>query len=130
LLLFLAKWASERAWTAILVAVAWVFHDMLDRMGGPAHAFTAGEILKLQTLNRNMYHIVLWGSLASIVLSFAFWLSLSHSVFGPMVQIHRHIKKLKDGELDQQIRLRSNDEFHNVAESLNELTDKLKASGS
>lgn len=114
------------AWTTILLLVAWTFHGMLDHLSAPAASLTANEIANLQRLNRNLLQIVLWGSLAAIVFSFGFWLSFSHHVFGPMVQIHRQIKRLKDGEVVEPIRLRRRDEFQNVAESLNELTDRLQ----
>jgi hypothetical protein len=113
-------------WTAVVMLSAWVFHGMIDQLSGPAQSLSTEQIAKLQILNHRMYQILMWGSGSAIVLSFGFWLAYSHSVFGPMVQIHRQIRLLSKGQASQKIQLRPHDEFHNVAESLNELTEKLK----
>jgi hypothetical protein len=83
------------AWTAVVVIIAWAFHGMLEQVSGPEQSLTADQIAKLQILNRKMFQVVMYGSLTAIVSSFLFWLKFSHNVFGPIVQIHRQIDKLK-----------------------------------
>jgi nitrate/nitrite-specific signal transduction histidine kinase len=125
--LFAPFFVFMASWTAVILLVSYVFKGMLDQVSGPAQSLSADQITKLQVLSHVMFKTVVWGSFAAVALSFLFWLSFSHSVFGPIVQIHRQIKRLKNGELDKKIHLRAHDEFHNVADSLNELTDELKS---
>jgi methyl-accepting chemotaxis protein len=60
------------------------------------------------------------------VLSFLLWVVFSHRVFGPAVPIRRHIKKLIEGNYADSIKLRKYDEFKEVAEDLNQLTEALR----
>jgi methyl-accepting chemotaxis protein len=118
------------AWTAVIMTLAWVFHGMIGQLSAPAQSLTPDQIAKLQILNKRMFQVFMWGSGSSIALSFFFWLGFSHNVFGPIVQIHRQIKRLASGDPGHNIQLRTNDEFKHVAHSLNELTEKLKSKAS
>jgi len=118
------------AWTAVIMTLAWVFHGMIDQLSAPAATLTPDQIAKLQVLNKRMFQVVMWGSGSAIGVSFLFWLGFSHSVFGPMVQIHRQIKRLAAGDPGHIVQLRPHDEFKKVATSLNDLTEKLKSKAS
>ena len=54
-------------------------------------------------------------------------LAITHRYHGPMVPIHRHIKRLIEGNYEEKVYLRKNDQFKEVADDLNVLTDRLKA---
>jgi signal transduction histidine kinase len=53
-------------------------------------------------------------------------LTITHRYLGPMVQIRRHVRSLRDGNYDSIIVLRKNDEFRDIADDLNILAVKLK----
>jgi len=54
------------------------------------------------------------------------WLLYSHRVFGPMVAFKRMVLDLKEGNYKSRVALRKNDEFFELAESLNELAETLQ----
>lgn len=54
-----------------------------------------------------------------------FGLKIANRVFGPLVTIQRFIDDLKEGRYDQTLRLRDGDDYDQVAQSLNELAQKL-----
>ena len=57
--------------------------------------------------------------------SLFFSILFSHRIFGPMVPILRHIRMLSSGDYSQRIRIRKGDEFGEIVDALNELTEKL-----
>src|SRR4051812_709343 len=111
------------AWTAVLMLTAWVYKGMVDKISGPAQSLTPYDVQNLQALNKTMFQIFMWGGSVSIMACFGFYLVFSHKVFGPIVQIHRHIKMLTEGNTDGVVKLRANDEFEHLAEAVNELTE-------
>lgn len=50
---------------------------------------------------------------------------VSHRVYGPLIPIVRHIRKLAEGDYASRVRLRKGDELEEVAGALNELAEKL-----
>ncbi len=67
------------------------------------------------------------GFLAMAVLTALMSIVYSHRVFGPKVALMRHIKALNEGNFESRLCLRGNDEFHDMAAALNQLTEKLQA---
>ncbi len=55
-------------------------------------------------------------------------ITITHRYLGPAVAIRRHIHRLIEGNYEQPLRLRKNDQFKDLAEDLNRLTEKLKSS--
>lgn len=71
-------------------------------------------------------YIFISGLYAAVtLLAFLYILRLSHRVFGPMVQINRHVQNLIDGNYTTEIRLRKHDEHEELANLLNSLAKKL-----
>lgn len=114
------------AWTAIFMVMGWVLHGMIDELTGPAATLTEDQIHKLQLLNTRLFKVFMIGAASSVAMAFGFWMGFSHSVFGPMIQIHRQIKRLASGQPGAEIKLRPKDEFQMVARDLNALTEALK----
>jgi signal transduction histidine kinase len=57
---------------------------------------------------------------------FVFWLFHSHRVFGPMIPIGRQLDLMKEGNFQERITLRRNDQFKNLAEKINQLAEKIQ----
>ena len=55
------------------------------------------------------------------------WAMASHRIFGPMVQIHKQLDNFLSGDYQSKIKLRSHDEFHALAEKLNQIGDILQS---
>lgn len=50
---------------------------------------------------------------------------LGHRIYGPMVPIRAHVKKLIDGEYKARVRVRAGDEFKELVQDLNVLAEML-----
>lgn len=51
---------------------------------------------------------------------------LSHKVYGPMVPIAAHVRKMLDGDFSSRAGVRNQDEFKDLAKDLNALAAKLE----
>jgi signal transduction histidine kinase len=73
------------------------------------------------------YYLKLTAGIAGVllVIVLAISLMLTHRIFGPMVQINRHVEKLIKGDYTSRIQLRNYDEFRELADGLNALADDL-----
>lgn len=60
------------------------------------------------------------------VLGLAIGIMLTHRIFGPMVPIRHQLAKMIEGDYSGRIHLRTSDEFKEVANDINTLTDRLK----
>lgn len=65
-------------------------------------------------------------SLLLMALAIAIGVKLSHRIYGPIVQIRKHVQRLKDGDYSSRIHLRDHDHFNELAEELNELAQSLQ----
>ena len=81
-----------------------------------------------QSLVTKIIKIILIGNFAIGCLCLLLWFITSHRLLGPVIPIRRQIKSLIDGNYENKIVLRQSDEFKNIAEDLNKLTDTLKNS--
>jgi hypothetical protein len=50
---------------------------------------------------------------------------LGHRIYGPMVPIRAHVKKLIDGDYKARVRVRTGDEFKELVQDLNVLAEML-----
>lgn len=75
---------------------------------------------KMKVLMASTIGIALLGALCGIL-----WGLASHRIFGPMVQIHYQLDRFLQGNYSERINLRKKDEFHSIAEKLNQLGDSL-----
>lgn len=51
---------------------------------------------------------------------------LGHRIFGPMVPIRAHVKRLIDGNYSERVKVRTGDEFHDLVLDLNVLAEILE----
>jgi len=65
--------------------------------------------------------IILIGIATAAVLMY-----LSHRIAGPLFNIQRSVREIGGGNLNQKIKLRSNDEMVKLADCFNEMTENLK----
>lgn len=124
--LFVPYLGFMAAWWLIILAIGALFHHSLTHVLNPDGTVSAQDLAKLHKLGQHMMDILIVGIGVTTALCFAFWLQFSHGVFGPMVQIRRHINRMREGDYQSQIRLRAGDEFKNVADALNELAKSLQ----
>lgn len=67
--------------------------------------------------------------LLSIIMSFLAVFIYSHRFAGPVYHLNQHIKKMIEGNFDNELKFRKKDEFKQLADSINELQEKLKTRG-
>ncbi len=80
-------------------------------------------------LYKELYQIlILLGGFAFVFLGLVCLLGfvISHRTAGPMYRFKKAFQEVKDGNLDQRIHLRPNDDFQDVAESFNQMMDILQ----
>ena len=65
-------------------------------------------------------------SLFLMVVSVATGVKLSHRIYGPIVQIRKHVTNLIQGDTTSRIHLRDHDHFVELGDELNELAEKLQ----
>jgi HAMP domain-containing protein len=106
----------------MVMMIFWQIFSLHGDMGDSVHA------QDLPVLKTILSKVVLTASLGiglMGLLAVSLWIYFSHRIFGPVVPIRRHIKNLMDGNFSGEIKLRSNDEFKDIAGDLNELTRHL-----
>lgn len=64
-------------------------------------------------------------SLTLMVISVFLGVKLSHRIYGPIVQIQKHVVNLINGQYASRVHLRDNDHFIPLGEDLNELAEVL-----
>ena len=65
------------------------------------------------------------GAVAFTVLVGSVTVVLSHRIYGPIYAIRKHLAAIGKGEFDHRTHLRKNDEFKDVAQDLNALSEAL-----
>lgn len=80
---------------------------------------------------QSMHHRAVWagifGMLLPAVVAFGFTALQFHRVLGPLVAIQRHVRTLIEGDYSKTLTLRQADELKSLADDLNELTVRLRA---
>lgn len=104
------------------------------------HAITTLLIIRLQLMLQSedfdrsaiplTYIVALTIFVYAILYSFAFFLGLmiSHRLYGPLVNLSKHVKNWNEGNFSDRIVLRKNDDesLKELAGQLNQLADKLQ----
>lgn len=54
-------------------------------------------------------------------------LSISHRIAGPIYRLEKELKEIVNGDYSRRIQFRSDDEFHEIAESINKVLDHFTA---
>ena len=80
----------------------------------------------IHTLIQNIQVLGSFGMFLIALLSLMFWLVYSHRIFGANYAIEKQIRNLQDGNYNETLKLRKNDEFISTANALNELAEKLR----
>jgi len=100
------------------------FDRYLQTLQGTNQIDTQTIILVTDHLYRYL-RLLIAVSLCFALLGAALGTYLSHRIYGPMVPIGAHIKRLIAGDYSGRIHLRSGDEFKDIARDLNVLVDRL-----
>ncbi|MFW6134534.1 MAG: HAMP domain-containing protein [Elusimicrobiota bacterium] len=79
------------------------------------------QAIDLMQWDKYIIRIILLIAAASIAGIF-----LSHKIIGPIHRLEDAIEELNNGEFDVKLKLRSGDEFSNLAEQVNTLSTRLK----
>lgn len=66
------------------------------------------------------------GALFFAILMSSVMVLISHRIYGPMVAIRKHLTSILQGEYEHRTHLRKHDEFKEVAEDLNRLSQILR----
>jgi sensor histidine kinase YesM len=111
------------------LAVSAVISVMLTNLSTAASDFEIDPMF-YQTMSlvvqKSAISIVLIGLVCMAILIYGL-VSLAHRIYGPIVPIRKFLEQLKDGKYDARISLRSSDEFHELANDLNELAKRLES---
>ena len=86
------------------------------------------QIINLNNVYRNLLFVSSAGLIGAAGVGFILVIVVSHRVLGPLYNIQRHVRRLKDGEYEHRIVLRKGDRLVQLAADLNEVTGRLKAS--
>ncbi len=71
-------------------------------------------------------HTAIAFSIFFAVSAFIIGAILSHRIYGPMVPIKAHIRRLIAGDFSSRVRIRTEDEFKDLADELNFLAENLE----
>lgn len=109
---------------AIIVAMdTLVLNALKEAAAGDANA---ALIAPLNELVSKIFLVAVVGLTTLGSVCIFFWFVVSHRIFGPTIPFRRHIQSLIDGDYTVRVQLRKRDEFQDLAEALNQLTNKLQ----
>jgi nitrate/nitrite-specific signal transduction histidine kinase len=111
--------------TAIFSVILFRFSEMIDVLVAMA---SDSELAEQAAQNTKL---TIWMTYATLIvgfIAFAMFMSvkLTHRYLGPMVAIRRHLDAVVEGQYDDRIQLREDDEFMDIAEKINVLTERLE----
>ena len=81
---------------------------------------------RLVPIFQSVYATSFLSLLAVLPLIFYGSIVFSHRVAGPLPKIYRLLKDIGQGDFDQKLILRKNDELKELADAINEMTTNLK----
>lgn len=105
----------------IIPILLYLLFTLFTNWGG--NKFSEMIILYTYQLLRTRF-LVLTGSL--LFLFFVLALILSKQIAGPVFRIENELDRLVDGDFSRPVKLRENDEFQEIADKLNELSNNFK----
>jgi len=73
-------------------------------------------------------NIVLFAAIVILIFALILGLSFSKKIIAPINELERGVKRIADGDLDSRVEINSDDEIGGLAESFNDMTEKLKKS--
>lgn len=83
------------------------------------------DLVQLEFVNF-VFYVFIGLFLAIGILAFLGGIVITHEVAGPLFAMNRHLDRVLAGELQSRIHLRKNAELQEIAEKLNQLTEKLE----
>ncbi len=120
---FLASIGAGLAQLVSYLAVRRVLERILTEAGTSAAALAPVIDVAIRTeLLRAVWILPILGIVALVLT-----VIVLHRFVGPLVPISRHIRRLAEGDYDAHSQLRAKDEFVEVADRLNKLSETLKA---
>lgn len=101
-------------------------YSMFDNM--EAHSFFQNNATAMQALREARYDVTIFFIVMVVVLALtAFGLALfhSHRIAGPLYKLRMAMIGMQQGVLDHHIQFRTNDNFQELAEGFNAMTDAI-----
>jgi signal transduction histidine kinase len=80
----------------------------------------------LHELQKQMTTMGQFGLVVLAVSCLILWIVSSHRIFGPVIPMRRHVRKLVEGDYTSRIHLRAGDEFKELSDDLNHLAEVLE----
>lgn len=84
------------------------------------------EISSLFIVKPIVFKSLLIGGILSIIIASALMFFYSHCLAGPIYHIEKHLEKIIEGNYNEKLYFRKNDEFKQLSDIINKLQDKLK----
>ncbi len=84
------------------------------------------EISSLFIVKPIVFKSLLIGGILSIIIASALMFFYSHCLAGPVYHIEKHLEKIIEGNYNEKLYFRKNDEFKQLSDIINKLQDKLK----
>ncbi|MGE0631319.1 MAG: HAMP domain-containing protein [Pseudobdellovibrionaceae bacterium] len=110
-----------------IIALIFVFMKPMSMFSVVAESGSPEVMALLNQLQNQLLITVSFAMLASGVIGIVVWLKASHRILGPMVPIQRQLERFAQGDYSQKVTLRKNDEFQDLASSLNQLGTILQS---
>ena len=119
-----ARFVILFAFGTALVTATTVFFTTFSLLGDKlAQVYPQGRLL---AVFRNVY--LAFGINLIVLAPIVFYVCnlFSHRIVGPLPKIYAVLKKVGQGDLDQKVVLRKDDELRDLAEAINDMIDGLK----
>lgn len=100
------------------------YQSYMDQLLQTNQIDTQTTILVTSQLYYNI-RVVIFMAMAGAIIGFLLGLVYTHRIFGPVVQIRQQVTKMRNGNYEERIYLRNNDEFKLLATEVNALAEKL-----
>ena len=110
----------------VILTLSFTVSTSLSQLTTDVISTSPRTVAAIQTLIQNVQLIGSLGMFFIALLSLMFWLVYSHRIFGAVYAIEKQIRNLQDGNYNETLKLRKNDEFMGTANVLNELAEKLR----
>lgn len=106
----------------ILVHINQYYLGLITYFVGPAEA----EQIALSDINKGIWYFLIGGVTLSSVVFAMIGIFISHKVAGPLYRLKRYMQYIRNGEYSNEIRFRTGDQLHDMADTFNEMAMSLE----
>jgi len=110
------------------MAIAWVIHQTI-RDAAFGNGFVFGKVNPIEILSQVSYSIIIRVTLIlilTLIIIGAYGIMFLHRVAGPVHRFRQTLLKVNRGELPADIKLREGDFFHDMANDINVILNRLR----